>query len=764
MFTAQTLTKSSRLLLYATAVLPFVLWSGFTFPYVTIRTVAFRVIIEIVVVLALLLYVRGRVQFSNLKQQYFFWIFLGLLIIESIAALFGESPLASFFGDLERMWGIFTVAHMFLFYVLLRMFFKQREWRIFFHTSFVTSILVSVYGIIQRNPEFFNVYLFGSGEGSRIISTLGNPVYVAIYLLFNIAFATYLLMRTQRGKLWYFYLFVIAINFYAFTLTDIRGAYLGLIIGAAVAALVYVFFGRKRKVKQVIAASFLLGVIVLTLGVQFQRSSLVRTIPVLRRVVTISINDSTAQTRFIGWNAAIQGFIKDPLTGVGMENYNILFNEYFPARYYLLASSETYFDRAHNQFFNILSESGIIALLLYLGFPILIGYYLVRGYRRGKFSLKEFMLFSAISIAYFVYLFFVFDDFHSLLFFGALIALIEYQYSNTTMLIDQDQIAVPRHQALPVVLIAIMVPLVAYSVFNFNYKILYAAQNSGTALLSEDIAISLDHHRKAIGANLIPAENVILNYVDYIIELTLNENIGEVKNDPNIRSNLINAFAETKQALVFEIKKKPNDALFYLKLGQLNNSLFLLGGDVSYLGDAIVQLKKAIELSPERIQMYLVLGETYVLAGEDAKAVEILKQAVALEPDFNATYYFLGRALLTNNELEQAYEIIVNKGFIELNYYPEDTTIVYALAEELAKAGEYEKAVTVYEYLTRIDYADARDYSALAASYVLADRPLDAISAAQKAAELDPSFAQEAALFIQAIEEGRIEELKKSAF
>jgi hypothetical protein len=48
---------------------------------------------------------------------------------------------------------------------------------------------------------------------------------------------------------------------------------------------------------------------------------------------------------------------------------------------------------------------------------------------------------------------------------------------------------------------------------------------------------------------------------------------------------------------------------------------------------------------------------------------------------------------------------------------------------------------------------------------VLADRPHDAISAAQKAAEIDPDgFAQEADLFIQLIQEGRIEELKKSAF
>ena len=761
----QKLIKISRILLYSIAVLPFVVWSGFTFPYVTIRTVIFRVIIEILVVLALFLYIRGRIQFSNLKNQYFFWIFLGLLVIESIAALFGESPVASFFSDLERMWGIFTVAHIFLFYVLLRIFFKKREWRIFFHVSLVTSIFVSIFGIIQRNPDFFNIYLFGSGSGIRILSTLGNPVYVAIYLLFNIAFALYLMLRTQRTKLWYFYLFVAAIDFYSLTLTDIRGAYLGMILGSAFAVFVYVFLGKNKRIKQIVGASFILGVIILTLGFQFRSSDIVRKTHVLRRITSISINDQTAKTRFIGWNAAIQGFKQDPLTGVGMENYNILFNEYFPARYYLLAPTETYFDRAHNQFFNILSESGIIALLLYLGIPVFIGYYLILGYHKRKFSLNEFMLFSSMSIAYFVYLFFVFDDFHSLLFFGALIALIEYKYYNTTILIEQDEEAAPSKKVLPVAAIVITIPLVIYSVFNYNYKILHAAKNTGTAILIEDDAVSLDHYRKAVRANLIPSENITLSYVEHLIGFTLNERINDIKNDPNLRANVLDSFVEAKQALARELEKKPNDAIFYFKLGQLNNSQFLLDGDVSSLQDAIVQLNRAIELSPGRIQFYLVLGETYVLAREDEKAIAILKKAVELEPKFSTTYYFLGRAYLTNGDLDKAYDEIVNKGFVERGYYPEDNTIAFVLAEELAFAGEYDKMVSLYEHIARYEFSDARVHSALASSYVLADRPHDAISAAQKAAEIDPDgFAQEADLFIQLIQEGRIEELKKSAF
>ena len=72
MLSTQTVAKISRFLLYVIAVLPLVLWPGFTFPYVTIRTSLFRVLVEIVVVLVLLLWAGGRVQFKGFKRQYFF--------------------------------------------------------------------------------------------------------------------------------------------------------------------------------------------------------------------------------------------------------------------------------------------------------------------------------------------------------------------------------------------------------------------------------------------------------------------------------------------------------------------------------------------------------------------------------------------------------------------------------------------------------------------------------------------------------------------
>lgn len=765
MLNTHTLLKISRILLYATAVLPMVLWSGFTFPYVTIRTALFRIIVEVALVLVLVLWVQGRIQFLNLRRQYFLWIFAALIAVESAAAFFGESPLASFFGDMERMWGIVTVVHFFLFYLLLRTLFEERHWRTFFHTSLAASIGVSVYGIIQRNPEFFHIYLFGAGEGTRIMSALGNPTYVAVYLLFNVAFALYLLFRAKKGKLRYFYIVTVIVDLYALTLTDIRGAYLGLMLGSAAAAFVYLFLGGRRRAKQAIAAVGILGIIVLSLGVRFKSTDFVQRIPVLRRVVSVSLADETVRTRFIGWNAAVKGFLDDPLTGTGMENYNIVFNRYFPARYYLLAPTETYFDRAHNQFFNILAESGIVALLLYLLFPVAIGCYLIRGYRSRRFTLPEFLLFGALTIAYFVYLFFVFDEFHSLLFFSAFLALLEFRYRGVaSSLVPSPESSARQKRALRAVVMLFLVPAVLYLTIFLNINTLRAARYAGRAFLSEDIQKSLDSYRLALSINLIPSENVTLNFVDYLLNLSLDEKIESIKADSALTADVSAGFSEAEQALFNEIKKKPNDMFFYLKLGQLNDIWFLIDGDAEHLMDAIAYLEHALPLSPERLQVYLTLGETYVFAREDQKAIDAIKQALSLEPEFGGSYYYLGRAYLSIGDIEKAYDAMVVRGFIEHKHNPGDLVFAYVLAEALAGAGEYEKMVTTYEQIARIDYLDPRAFSALSAGYVLVNRFDDAITAAQKAAELDPGFAPEAAAFIQAIQEGRIEELKQSVF
>ncbi len=764
----QKIVKVINFLLYLTALTPIMLAAKFSFPYVTVRTVFFRLVIELALLLVLWLAAVGALSLnkaeadkaSALKQNYFFWVFLGLLAIEIVAAWFGQSLAASWFSNLERMWGIFTVIHLWLFYLLIRSFFGEKEWRIFINVFLAVSILVSLYGIIQKYPEVFKIYVFESGIG-RITSTIGNPAYVAIYLLFSLAFALYFLIKNWRQSVKYFYFLVIAVDFYAFTLAEIRGAYLGLLAGLGLAMILYIILGSNRKYKYGLTAVLILGALLLSLAFLNSGSRLVRSIPIVKNIATISFSAVTAQTRVMSWNAAWSGIKDKPILGVGMENFNILFNKYFKAGYYSLAPSETFFDRAHNQFLNLMAESGILALVIYLGFPLFIIFYLFKGYLQGKFALWELLILSSVSAAYFIHLFFVFDDINSFLFFIVLIAFIEFNYNRANLVaIDDSDKSVSQVNNFAVISLGLAAVITIYSAYNFNYKVYQAANISALAYMSSSFSDTIKYYNQALDLNIIQEENVAINYGDYLTDWS--NKLNQVKADKNNSELFSQAVEKVHEAFDREIKLKPADAFLHMKLAKINNLEYLFYNDKKYIDQAVANAKQGISLSPERLQLYFILGESYVISDQAASAAEILKQALNLNPNFSDSYYYLGRAYLAAGQLNQAYDYMVTQAVLNRKYNPPNSLILLALAQEYSDKNDYEKVINIYKIILKLEPANAKIYAVLAAAYLQTDQYDLAIEAAAKAAEVDSSYRAETDLFIEMIKSGQIDKLKQA--
>ena len=763
----QKLIKFIKFLLYLTALTPIILAAKFSFPYVTVRTVFFRLAIELALLLTLWLMAVGKLSLNKgesekapaFKKNYFFWVFLSLLAIEIITAWFGQSLAISFFSDMERMWGIFTVVHLFLFYLLIRSFFGEKEWPVFINIFLAVSLLVSLYGIIQKYPGLFKIYVFESGI-SRITSTLGNPAYVAIYLLFSLAFALYFLIKNWPRPVKYFYLAVLVVDFYAFTLAEIRGAYLGLLVGLVLAMVLYIILGGNRKYKHGLTAVIILGALLFSLAFLNSESRLVQSIPIVKNLATISLSAVTAQTRVMSWNAALLGIKDKPILGVGMENFNILFNKYFKAGYYSLAPSETFFDRAHNQFLNLTAESGIFALLIYLGFPFIIGYYLIRGYNQGRFALGELLILSAASTAYFVHLFFVFDDINSFLFFLVLIAFIEFNYHRDNLVTVNEGGKNVHPNNFAVISLALAAVITIYSAYNFNYKVWQAANISALAYMSPTFADTIKYYNEALDLNIIQEENVVVNYGDFLADWS--NKLDKIKANKNDSELFSQALKKVHGAFDREIKLKPTNAFLYLKLAKLNNVEYLFFNDKKYIDQAIANAKQGISLSPERLQLYFILGESYIISDQAASAVEILQQAVNLNPEFADSYYYLGRAYLAAGNLNEAYDYMITRAILDRKYNPPNSAILLALAQEAGDKNDYGKVINIYKIILNLEPANAKIYAVLAAAYLQTDQYDLAIGAAVKAAELGSSYKAETDLFIEMIKSGQVEKLKQA--
>ena len=116
----------------------------------------------------------------------------------AISTFAGVDWYRSFWDNHERMLGLFTLIHYFLFYLVVTTVLRdQKDWNFLLRFVMVASSLVMVVGILQRTilPD-----LFLNGGNSRVSATLGNPIYLGGYGLFLAFLGVYLFFKEEKRK------------------------------------------------------------------------------------------------------------------------------------------------------------------------------------------------------------------------------------------------------------------------------------------------------------------------------------------------------------------------------------------------------------------------------------------------------------------------------------------------------------------------------------------------------------------------------------
>ena len=85
-----------------------------------------------------------------------------------------------------------------------------------------------------------------------------------------------------------------------------------------------------------------------------------------------------------------------------------------------------------------------------------------------------------------------------------------------------------------------------------------------------------------------------------------------------------------------------------------------------------------------------------------------------------------------------------------------------SLAAQLVDQKSYNKVIEVYRVILKFEPNNADVMAALAAVYLQLDDYDKAIAMARQAAAIDPAFAEETEAFINLIQSGQIDKLKKS--
>src|SRR3989338_4135528 len=174
------LVKFIRFGIYLTALVPLVIWKDFISPFHFGKVLVFRSLIEILAVAYVVLILKNRSYLPH--RDRIFWAFFFFVLTFTLTTITSVLPYPSFWGSLERMGGLWTFWHYFLFFVILTSVFTKKEhWQRLFELSIFVGVLSAFYGFGQRTDIQFFV---GSGGRDRIFGTIGNPALFAGYQLF----------------------------------------------------------------------------------------------------------------------------------------------------------------------------------------------------------------------------------------------------------------------------------------------------------------------------------------------------------------------------------------------------------------------------------------------------------------------------------------------------------------------------------------------------------------------------------------------------
>lgn len=424
------LLKFSKFSLLASVFAVVVVLPSAFFPFIGGKDYFFRVAVETALVFYVLWWAfqappgeaLSRLR-EVIKKPLFIAVSIFVLVF-LLASLLAYDSHAGFWSNYERGEGGFQMLHYYAFFILLTLTFKSKEdWRRLFGASLIAAVLMILYGVFANlgwATNFIGPYQgnipptwWQKLVGTRFQGSLGNPAYVAPYLMFSMFYAAYLWAtgnyRKTRNILFYGLTTVFLLFF--FIISKTRGAFLGFSVSVLV-LLIFLIIRSSSKVKK--AAIIALLVLVTAGGAAFyyRNSDFIIQSPVGRLLDFNILATNSFKTRLWTWGSAWQGFLERPILGWGPENFSSVFDKYFDPRHFVPGKqTETWFDRAHNVFLDYLAETGISGFLSYLA-VFAVFFYELAGYIRNKNNSKLILinaLMFALPIGYLIQGLAIFD-------------------------------------------------------------------------------------------------------------------------------------------------------------------------------------------------------------------------------------------------------------------------------------------------------------------------------------------------------------------
>ena len=778
-----TLAKWLRWLIYTAALIPLVIFAQYISPFHFGKVILLRSIVEVMAALYLLLI--WREPSYRPKSNPITWAFFAFALAFSLTSITSVSPLQSVWGTLERMGGLFTFWHYFVFYLITVSVMRTKaHWRTLLDLMVAVGLVSAIYGLLQKTGWSF---ILGSGDRTRPFGTIGNAALFAGYqilvvfmamtlslmpkfgpasgsspramqrgwtwigigllgtLLVALAFNTeglwvipvglvfygVFLLFTAAGKGRWFYGGASVLMLIAILTTAVRGSMLGVAVAFVAFFLLWSVINRSHRGKLFLIWALSACVVFIFLAVMFRNTSFVKSSGYLSRITDFSSSTFTVQTRLWAWTAGIEGWKEAPrymIVGYGPENFNIPFSEHFNPKFFTGPGAETLFDRAHNMFVEVLVTMGAVGELAYLSMFIALLWTL---WTFTKFKDERRTLgigFIALMVAYVIHNCFIFDTSANFLTFFMLLAFVVHVSRDGL----EDASAVkekskPRSWTVSQTAAAsVLAVLVVVGVYHYNVKPSMANYASTRAIVAGwqgDIATAVAKFREAIDYHTAGRYEYRNRFAQYLLETAASTDVSKITGFNDL---LLEAIGDVKD----NVNESPRDYLPLLYESRLY--LILSGSDAKspYLDTALQLDQQALAISPTFVRTYYEVAQAYLNKGDLNDAYAAFDKARQLNPDVGLTYWYLGVVDIQRGKTKEGLAEISTA--IQMGYTLSESDAV-KLANTYIQSGDLKDAVMLYEQLvsqfpTKIDY-----WTQLIAGYIQLQERDQAVSAIKRA-------------------------------
>ncbi|MCL5409463.1 MAG: O-antigen ligase family protein [Patescibacteria group bacterium] len=717
MITQKIITYSFYLLFLATPLI----WLPYTSELFEYNKMMFIYLLTIVITTTWLIKMI-QLKKVNFKKTILDLPLLLFLLANILSTIFSIDVHTSIWGYYSRSNGglLSILAYLLLYWALVSNTSASQAFK-YIKALIISGLLVALWAI----PEHFggspsclllrgelNASCWVQDVQARVFATLGQPNWLAAYLAM-IAFPIFYFLLTTTNKLAkILYGVSLVLVYLAFTFTYSRGGLLGLVAGLIVllAALLW------SKIKQVKTGSLkllkIMGVILgafilvnLLFGSALTDFKLITPYapPPRPSLATGSTQlesggDETGQIRLIVWQGALDIFKAYPIFGSGVETFAYSYYQFRPVEHNLTSEWDFLYNKAHNEYLNYLSTTGIVGFATYLAVILVFIIWSLKKiyhleYKSDQIdsnnNQKNLLLltsFLAADVSYLVQNFFSFSV--------VIIALYFYIFPGLvfTALDQTKQFKIPAKLNFLSHILAVTI----YRKDIFTKLVL-----ATLIIFASYLIISLEKFHQA--DELYAASQVENNsgnagqaYNDLADAVRLNFN------EPIYHSELGYASAEAAAALYqadatqsAQLKNQAVlEATFATYLSPRNLSIYRTNIRTYYLLSTIDSafnqttldtLNKAISYAPTDAKLVYNKGLIQLFMHDQLGAVTTFKQAIYLKPNYKEAVLALGQILDQEGQTIKAKQIYQNY----LNYVPNDVDILQQLesSQSASKAG-----------------------------------------------------------------------------